>query len=55
VPDHDAAIRALELIAPEVAPALGWKTAKGLTAAPDGASGPPAAPVSRREGGGARI
>ena len=24
VPDHDAAIRALELIAPEVAPALGW-------------------------------
>ena len=25
VPDHDAAIRALELIATEVAPALGWK------------------------------
>jgi alkanesulfonate monooxygenase SsuD/methylene tetrahydromethanopterin reductase-like flavin-dependent oxidoreductase (luciferase family) len=29
VPDHDAAIRALELIATEVAPALGWKPAKG--------------------------
>ncbi|GGJ44240.1 LLM class flavin-dependent oxidoreductase [Streptomyces brasiliensis] len=27
VPDHDAAIRALELIATEVAPALGWKPA----------------------------
>jgi alkanesulfonate monooxygenase SsuD/methylene tetrahydromethanopterin reductase-like flavin-dependent oxidoreductase (luciferase family) len=25
VPDHDAAVRALELIATEVAPALGWK------------------------------
>ena len=25
VPDHDAAIRALELIATEVAPALGWQ------------------------------
>ncbi|MFF1833416.1 LLM class flavin-dependent oxidoreductase [Streptomyces sp. NPDC058231] len=25
IPDHDAAIRALELIATEVAPALGWK------------------------------
>jgi alkanesulfonate monooxygenase SsuD/methylene tetrahydromethanopterin reductase-like flavin-dependent oxidoreductase (luciferase family) len=29
VPDHDAAIRALELIATEVAPALGWKPANG--------------------------
>lgn len=27
VPDHDAAIRALELLANEVAPALGWKPA----------------------------
>ncbi|WP_326791253.1 LLM class flavin-dependent oxidoreductase [Streptomyces sp. NBC_00841] len=27
IPDHDAAIRALELIATEVAPALGWKPA----------------------------
>ncbi|MFE2491629.1 hypothetical protein ACFXGR_52375 [Streptomyces mirabilis] len=27
VPDHDAAVRALELIATEVAPALGWKPA----------------------------
>ncbi len=27
VPDHDAAIRALELIATEVAPTLGWKPA----------------------------
>jgi hypothetical protein len=27
VPDHDAAISALELIATEVAPALGWKPA----------------------------
>jgi alkanesulfonate monooxygenase SsuD/methylene tetrahydromethanopterin reductase-like flavin-dependent oxidoreductase (luciferase family) len=27
VPDHDAAIRALELIATEVAPALGWRPA----------------------------
>jgi alkanesulfonate monooxygenase SsuD/methylene tetrahydromethanopterin reductase-like flavin-dependent oxidoreductase (luciferase family) len=29
VPDHDAAIRALELIAREVAPALGWKPSAG--------------------------
>ncbi|MFD5635243.1 LLM class flavin-dependent oxidoreductase [Streptomyces sp. NPDC127077] len=28
VPDHDAAVRALELIATEVAPALGWKPAR---------------------------
>jgi len=34
VPDHDAAIRALELIATEVAPALGWK--------PSPAASPPA-------------
>lgn len=27
VPDHEAAVRALELIATEVAPALGWKPA----------------------------
>jgi alkanesulfonate monooxygenase SsuD/methylene tetrahydromethanopterin reductase-like flavin-dependent oxidoreductase (luciferase family) len=27
VPDHDAAVRALELIATEIAPALGWKPA----------------------------
>lgn len=27
VPDHDASVRALELIATEVAPALGWKPA----------------------------
>jgi alkanesulfonate monooxygenase SsuD/methylene tetrahydromethanopterin reductase-like flavin-dependent oxidoreductase (luciferase family) len=27
VPDHDAAVRALELIATEVAPALGWRPA----------------------------
>jgi alkanesulfonate monooxygenase SsuD/methylene tetrahydromethanopterin reductase-like flavin-dependent oxidoreductase (luciferase family) len=27
IPDHDAAIRALELIATEIAPALGWKPA----------------------------
>ncbi|MEV5533551.1 LLM class flavin-dependent oxidoreductase [Streptomyces prunicolor] len=32
VPDHDAAVRALELIATEVAPALGWQPAP--TAAP---------------------
>ena len=30
VPDHDAAIRALELIATEVAPALGWKPAAAV-------------------------
>ncbi|WP_405495487.1 LLM class flavin-dependent oxidoreductase [Streptomyces sp. NBC_00096] len=29
VPDHDAALRALELIATQVAPALGWKPATG--------------------------
>jgi alkanesulfonate monooxygenase SsuD/methylene tetrahydromethanopterin reductase-like flavin-dependent oxidoreductase (luciferase family) len=29
VPDHDAAIRALELIATEVAPALGWQPSSG--------------------------
>ncbi|WP_328297369.1 LLM class flavin-dependent oxidoreductase [Streptomyces sp. NBC_00435] len=29
VPDHDAALRALELIATEVAPALGWKPVTG--------------------------
>ncbi|MGW1208241.1 LLM class flavin-dependent oxidoreductase [Streptomyces sp. NPDC002499] len=28
VPDHDAAVRALELIATEVAPALGWRPAR---------------------------
>ncbi|MFD0019785.1 LLM class flavin-dependent oxidoreductase [Streptomyces sp. NPDC058382] len=31
VPDHDAAVRALELIATEVAPALGWKPATTVT------------------------
>jgi alkanesulfonate monooxygenase SsuD/methylene tetrahydromethanopterin reductase-like flavin-dependent oxidoreductase (luciferase family) len=31
VPDHDAAIRALELIATEVAPALGWKPAASVS------------------------
>ncbi len=30
VPDHDAAIRALELIATDVAPALGWKPARSV-------------------------
>ena len=35
VPDHDAAIRALELIATEVAPALGWKPATQAAAAPE--------------------
>jgi alkanesulfonate monooxygenase SsuD/methylene tetrahydromethanopterin reductase-like flavin-dependent oxidoreductase (luciferase family) len=30
VPDHDAAIRALELIATEVAPVLGWNPAPGV-------------------------
>ena len=34
VPDHDAAIRALELIATEVAPALGWKRASANSAGP---------------------
>ena len=34
VPDHDAAIRALELIATEVAPALGWKPAPADSAEP---------------------
>ncbi|MCX5071328.1 LLM class flavin-dependent oxidoreductase [Streptomyces sp. NBC_00513] len=29
VPDHDAALRALELIATQVAPALGWKPSTG--------------------------
>ncbi|MFF3171142.1 LLM class flavin-dependent oxidoreductase [Streptomyces sp. NPDC057900] len=38
VPDHDAAVRALELIATEVAPALGWKPA--TTAAPRSATEP---------------
>ncbi|MGF7233714.1 MAG: LLM class flavin-dependent oxidoreductase [Frankia sp.] len=33
VPDHGAAIRALELIATEVAPALGWKPAPAESAA----------------------
>lgn len=33
VPDHDAAIRALELIATEVAPALGWRPASASAAA----------------------
>ena len=28
VPDHDAAVRALELIATEIAPALGWQPAR---------------------------
>jgi alkanesulfonate monooxygenase SsuD/methylene tetrahydromethanopterin reductase-like flavin-dependent oxidoreductase (luciferase family) len=34
VPDHDAAIRALELIATQVAPALGWKPAPADSAEP---------------------
>jgi hypothetical protein len=33
VPDHDAAIRALELIATEVAPALGWQPARDFAEA----------------------
>ncbi|MEV7739532.1 LLM class flavin-dependent oxidoreductase [Streptomyces sp. NPDC088921] len=36
VPDHDAAIRALELIATEVAPALGWKPAQAAEPASAG-------------------
>jgi alkanesulfonate monooxygenase SsuD/methylene tetrahydromethanopterin reductase-like flavin-dependent oxidoreductase (luciferase family) len=44
VPDHDAAIRALELIATEVAPALGWKPSS-----PDDAV--PASLLARQEGG----
>lgn len=36
VPDHDAAIRALELIATEVAPALGWQPAHRATPEPAG-------------------
>ncbi|MFI8306036.1 LLM class flavin-dependent oxidoreductase [Streptomyces sp. NPDC085927] len=35
VPDHDAAVRALELIATEVAPALGWKPAAAPQPAPE--------------------
>ena len=34
VPDHDAAIRALELIATRIAPALGWKPAPAEGAEP---------------------
>ncbi|MEV7729594.1 LLM class flavin-dependent oxidoreductase [Streptomyces sp. NPDC087917] len=34
VPDHDATLRALELIATQVAPALGWKPATGATPGP---------------------
>ncbi|MFF3615010.1 LLM class flavin-dependent oxidoreductase [Streptomyces sp. NPDC002580] len=34
VPDHDAAVRALELIATEVAPALGWKPASPAGSVP---------------------
>jgi len=30
VPDHDAAVRALELIATQVAPALGWSQASAV-------------------------
>ncbi|MFE4963241.1 LLM class flavin-dependent oxidoreductase [Streptomyces sp. NPDC056660] len=41
VPDHDAAIRALELIATEVAPALGWRPAT----APEPPSRPEPEPV----------
>lgn len=37
VPDHDAAVRALELIATEVAPALGWKPAAAPRPAPESA------------------
>lgn len=36
VPDHDAAVRALELIATEVAPALGWKPARDPQPEPAG-------------------
>ncbi|MEU3982891.1 LLM class flavin-dependent oxidoreductase [Streptomyces sp. NPDC026672] len=36
VPDHDATIRALELIATEVAPALGWKPAQAAESASAG-------------------
>ncbi len=35
VPDHDAAIRALELIATEVAPALGWKPSTESAGVPE--------------------
>jgi hypothetical protein len=38
VPDHDAAIRALELIATEVAPALGWKPGPAGSAEPTGSA-----------------
>lgn len=34
VPDHDAALRALELIATQVAPALGWKPTTGTATGP---------------------
>ncbi|MEU0969370.1 LLM class flavin-dependent oxidoreductase [Streptomyces sp. NPDC005917] len=40
VPDHDAAIRALELIAAEVAPALGWKPATKPASEPELAPAP---------------
>ncbi|MFF5306580.1 LLM class flavin-dependent oxidoreductase [Streptomyces sp. NPDC013161] len=36
VPDHDAAVRALELIATEVAPALGWKPTRAAEPASAG-------------------
>jgi len=45
VPDHDAAIRALELIATEVAPALGWKPAPSGSADPGRAGSASAAPA----------
>ncbi|WP_236794481.1 LLM class flavin-dependent oxidoreductase [Amycolatopsis sp. GM8] len=35
VPDHDAAIRALELIATEIAPALGWRPATQSATRPE--------------------
>jgi alkanesulfonate monooxygenase SsuD/methylene tetrahydromethanopterin reductase-like flavin-dependent oxidoreductase (luciferase family) len=34
VPDHDAAIRSLELIATEIAPALGWSPARATEPQP---------------------
>ncbi|MFD6556297.1 LLM class flavin-dependent oxidoreductase, partial [Streptomyces sp. NPDC058398] len=45
VPDHDAAVRALELIATEVAPALGWKPAR-----PDEPASAEPAPASASAG-----
>ena len=35
IPDHDTAVRALELIATEIAPALGWRPSSADTPAPN--------------------